>query len=90
MTKFIFASFIKAADSNKLRDWLVVAANLIAWPIAYWIMSRWLENYIYRSTAHPAFFLIAGVASVLLAQFVVSYHTLRAASRNPVDALRYE
>ena len=69
---------------------LVLLANVIAWPVTFLVMRRWLETFAYH--IDPGFFtlLLAGLAALLIAGLTVSYHTLRAAHTNPVDALRYE
>ncbi len=69
---------------------LVVIANLIAWPLMYYIMNRWLEDYAYRVDINWTLFLIAGAAVLLMALATISYETFRAATRNPVDSLKYE
>jgi putative ABC transport system permease protein len=69
---------------------LVLAANVIAFPIAYFAMSRWLQDFAYRIglTAWP--FLLAAAGALVFAFLTVSTQTLRAASANPVETLRYE
>ena len=69
---------------------LVLLANGIAWPVTFLVMQRWLETFAYH--IDPGFFtlLLAGLAALLIAGLTVSYHALRAAHSNPVDALRYE
>jgi putative ABC transport system permease protein len=69
---------------------LVLVANLLAWPVAYVAMQRWLENFAYRVTLGAEVFLTAGALALLVALFTVCYHTVRAAMANPVEALRYE
>jgi putative ABC transport system permease protein len=68
----------------------VLLANLIAWPLAYLIMSRMLEIYAYRINLNLWIFLAAGAAALVLAVATVSYQSIRAALANPVEALRYE
>jgi putative ABC transport system permease protein len=69
---------------------LVLAANIIAWPVAYYGINRWLENFAYRITPGIGLFILAGVIALMIAVFTVSYHALKAARANPVDSLRYE
>lgn len=69
---------------------LVVLANLIAWPIAYYVMGSWLENFAYRIAISPMTFIIAGLTALLIALLTVSYQALKAAVANPVNALKYE
>jgi len=69
---------------------LVAAANLLAWPAAYFAMQGWLENFAYRMEISWPIFLAAGGGVLLLALSVVGTQALKSASMNPVDAMRYE
>ena len=69
--------------------WIIVAF-VIATPIAYFAMNKWLENFAYKTTLSWWIFALAGLASLLVALITVSWQSWRAASRNPVEALRYE
>ncbi len=69
---------------------LVVVANLIAWPVAYWAMSRWLQSFAYRASIDPLLFVLSAILALAIALFTVSYQAIRVALFNPVDALRYE
>ena len=69
---------------------LVGAANLIAWPVAYYAMNRWLENFAYRVDPAISTFVLGGLLALCIALFTVSYETCKAARANPVDTLRYE
>ena len=75
-----------------LRDFVkwVVIAFIIAVPIAWYFMDKWLENYPYHISLSWLYFIIAGIFVLALAILTVSLHTFSAARRNPVDALRYE
>ena len=68
----------------------VLIANLIAWPAAWYIMSKWLENFAYRIHLSWWMFASAAVLAILIALLTVSFQTIKAALRNPVDSLRYE
>jgi putative ABC transport system permease protein len=68
----------------------VLLANVMAWPIAYYYLHRWLEGYAYRISPNPIYFLAAGAAALLIAWATVFLHTLRLARTSPVHALRYE
>ena len=68
----------------------VLIANLIAWPVAYYCLHRWLEGYAYRVSLNPLYFLATGAAALLIAWATVYAITLRLARTNPVHALRYE
>jgi putative ABC transport system permease protein len=68
----------------------VLLANLAAWPMAYFAMDRWLENFAYRVDLDWAIFALAGGAALAIAWLTVSYQAVRAALSNPIEALRYE
>ncbi len=69
---------------------LVLIAYLIAVPIAWYSMDRWLENFAYRTELSWWIFILAGLLALVIALATVSWQSWRAASRNPVEALRYE
>jgi putative ABC transport system permease protein len=68
----------------------VVLANLVAWPIAYFYLSHWLESYADRISLSPLYFVVAGGAALLIACLTVFAHALRLARSSPINALRYE
>jgi putative ABC transport system permease protein len=68
----------------------VLVANLIAWPLAYYAMNKWLQNFAYRIRINIWVFLASAVIALLIALLTVSYQTIRASQGNPVDSLRYE
>ena len=68
----------------------VLIANIIAWPIAYYFMKRWLENFPYRSKLGLDIFIFSVTLTLVLALLTVSYQSIKAAITNPVDSLRYE
>lgn len=69
---------------------LILIAFIIAIPVAYYFGNLWLENFAYRATIGAELYIVAGLISLGLAIFTVSYHTLMAALSNPIDSLRYE
>jgi putative ABC transport system permease protein len=69
---------------------LVALANVIAWPIAYIAMHRWLQGFVYRTGIGVDLFLLAGLSALLIAVFTVSFQAISAARANPVESLRYE
>jgi putative ABC transport system permease protein len=69
---------------------LVVIANVIAWPVAYYVMNHWLGNFAYRTTIGIATFLATGLLVLMVALLTVSYQATRAALANPVEALKHE
>jgi putative ABC transport system permease protein len=68
----------------------VLLANIIAWPVAWFSMKRWLQEFEYQTDIPYWVFVAAGVFALLLAIITVNIQTIRAASANPADALRYE
>lgn len=69
---------------------LVVFAFIIGAPLAFFGMQRWLEGFAYRIDLTFWPFVLSGVVAFLIALFTVSYQSIRAALRNPIDTLRYE
>ena len=69
---------------------LIVISFMIVSPATYWILSVWLENFAFRISINPMVFLAGGVLALVIALLTISYHTLRSARANPVNALRYE
>ena len=69
---------------------LVGLANLITWPIAYYAMNRWLQDFAYRIDLEIWAFVLSGFLALLIALTTVSYQAYKVARTNPVDALRYE
>ncbi|MBN1271547.1 MAG: ABC transporter permease [Candidatus Aminicenantes bacterium] len=68
----------------------VLLANLIAWPIAYYLMDKWLQSFAYRMNLNAWPFILSGLAAFLIALLTISYQSVKAATANPVDSLRYE
>ncbi|MGD8539047.1 MAG: ABC transporter permease [Candidatus Aminicenantes bacterium] len=75
--------------SKEFSKW-VLLANIIGWPVAYFAMTKWLENFAYRTSLNVWIFLLAGVLALLIALMTVSFHSVKAAVANPITALRYE
>ncbi len=69
---------------------LVLLANLIAWPVAYFVMKNWLQNYAYHTGLGLYIFVAAMAVALVVAVISVSFQAIRAAIANPVDSLRYE
>ncbi len=69
---------------------LVALANLIAWPVAWYAMNRWLQNFAYRIDIGWWMFALTGGLALLIAFLTVSTQAIKAALANPVEALRYE
>ncbi|MFC2134352.1 ABC transporter permease [Bacteroidota bacterium] len=69
---------------------LIIISFIISTPIAYLIMTRWLEDFAYRTDLSSTTFLFAGALAFVVAILTVSYHAIRAALSNPADSLRCE
>lgn len=68
----------------------VLVAFVIAVPPAWFVMHRWLENFAYKTGLSWWIFALAGLLALLIAVITISFNSLKAATRNPVEALRYE
>jgi putative ABC transport system permease protein len=68
----------------------VLAANLIAWPVAYFTMSDWLANFAYRIDLGPGPFVLVAASATLIALLTVAHQSVKASRINPVDALQHE
>lgn len=80
---------ISAQLSNQFLK-LVLVANLIAWPLAWLFADEWLSNFAYSISINPFYFIIAGVATLIIAILTILYQSLSAAVSNPIDALKEE
>ena len=75
--------------SKEFIQWIIIA-NIIAWPIAYYFMNKWLQEFAYRINISWWLFTIAGCIALIIALLTVSIQAVRAATANPVKSLRYE
>jgi putative ABC transport system permease protein len=75
--------------SKEFLKWLIIA-NVIACPVAYYLTHRWLENFAYHIDITIWPFLLAGISALVITTITVSWQAVRAATANPVEALRYE
>ncbi len=69
---------------------LVLISNLIAWPVSYFMLSGWLEDFAYRISLEWSYFLLAALLVMIIAVLTVSFQAIKAAIANPVRSLRYE
>ncbi len=69
---------------------LILLANLIAWPIAYWGVTKWLQNYAFSIEISPWLFVLPSLLTMLIVILTVSAQTWQAARTNPVKSLRSE
>ncbi len=84
------SSFNLVVLLSKEFTWLVIIAFVVATPLAWMIMRRWLEDFAYQVPVGAAVFLLSGAVALLIAWITVGYQTGKAALRNPVNAIRYE
>jgi putative ABC transport system permease protein len=80
------------AYNHRLKDFLklVLLANILAWPLAFYVMNNWLDNFAYRIGLKLWVFFVAGLIALLIALLTISRQTLKSALSNPVISLRYE
>ncbi len=75
--------------SKEFLKWVLIA-NIIAWPVAYYFMSNWLDNFAYRIDITIWVFILSAVIALIIALVTVSSQTIKAATANPIKSLRYE
>jgi putative ABC transport system permease protein len=75
--------------SWRFTKW-VILANIIALPVAWYVMNRWLQSFAYRIHAGIDAFLMAAGTALLFSLATVSFKVFIAASANPIDSIRYE
>ena len=89
----------KVLGANKMQlisifirefGFLILIANLIACPIAYYFMESWLSNFAYRLSMGPLSFIIAIFISILIASITISYQVYKSSLEDPIQSLRYE
>ena len=79
-----------ALDLSKDFLKLVALANILAWPLAFYVMNNWLDNFAYRIGLKLWVFFLAGLIALLIALLTISRQSLKSALSNPVRSLRYE
>jgi putative ABC transport system permease protein len=75
--------------TKEFTKW-IITANVVAWPIAYFVMNKWLQNFAYRTNMRISIFILSGLLAFVIALITVSYQSIKAAIANPVDTLKYE
>jgi ABC-type antimicrobial peptide transport system permease subunit len=75
--------------NKQFTTWILIA-NLVSWPIAYYVMSKWLQGFAYRIKLGFGTFALAAMIALAIAVITVSYQSIKAALTNPADSLRYE
>ncbi|MFC2141442.1 ABC transporter permease [Acidobacteriota bacterium] len=74
------------------REFLILVgiANLLAWPVAYYLMHKWLQGFVFHTSLVWWVFVLSGAAALFITLFTVSFQSIKAATANPIDSLRYE
>jgi putative ABC transport system permease protein len=75
--------------SKEFTKWVLIA-NIIAWPVGYYFMNKWLQDFAYRIDMSWWMFALSGGIALFIALATVSFQAIKAAVANPIDALRYE
>ncbi|MFC2088090.1 ABC transporter permease [Calditrichota bacterium] len=75
--------------SKEIVKWILIA-NLIAWPVAYYFINKWLLGFAYRIELTPGMFLLAGILALVIALVTISFQAVKTAIANPVESLKYE
>jgi putative ABC transport system permease protein len=75
--------------SKEFFKWILVA-NIIAWPIAWYLSRNWLQNFAYRINIQIWVFILSGLLALAVALLTISYQSIKAALANPLESLRYE
>ncbi|MFH1194892.1 MAG: ABC transporter permease [bacterium] len=75
--------------SKEFMKWIVIA-NVVSWPIAYYLMNTWLQDFAYRIDIGFMVFLFAGGSALIIAIITVSIQAIKTAIANPVESLKYE
>lgn len=74
---------------RQFTKWILIA-NLVAWPVAYIVIQKWLQNFVYQPPFSIWIFVISAILAFVVAVLTVSYQSVRAALANPVKSLRHE
>jgi putative ABC transport system permease protein len=75
--------------TGQFVKWVIVAI-LIAWPVGYWIMNRWLQGFAFRASLSAWIFLASGLTALTIAALTVSSQVIKATLTNPAESLKYE
>ena len=66
---------------------LVLIAHVIAWPVSYFAINKWLVNFPYKISLHLSVFIIAGLAALVISSITILYIVFRSASSNPIESI---
>jgi len=75
--------------TGQFVKWVIIA-NLIAWPVGYWVMNRWLQGFAFRTNMSAVIFVVSGLSALVIAVITVSSQVVKAALSNPAQSLKYE
>jgi putative ABC transport system permease protein len=75
--------------SREFIKWIILA-NILAWPLAWFLMNRWLENFAFKMDIGWKIFVLTGFLTMSFGVITFIFQTVKAASANPSDSLRYE
>ena len=75
--------------TKQFVKWILIA-NMVAWPVAYFAINKWLQNFAYRTSIDIWIFMLAAALAITIALITVSYQSIKAGKADPVEALRYE
>ena len=75
--------------TGQFVKWVAIA-TVVAWPLGYWVMNRWLQGFAFRTTLSISVFLVSGLAAMIIAALSVSSQVVNAALANPAESLKYE
>ena len=82
------SGIVKNISSEFLK--LVVIANVIAWPVSYFLVNKWLMNFPYKIEVGIDVFLLASGLTLLISLITIGYTVIRSATGNPIESIRYE
>lgn len=75
--------------TKEFTKWVIIA-NLIAWPVSFFVMNKWLQNFAYRIELNWIVFILSGLIALAIAIVTVSLQAVKAALANPINSLKYE
>jgi len=75
--------------TKEFAKWILIA-NILAWPVAYFVMKRWLQDFAYRVSIGVDIFLLSALIGFSVALATVSFQLIKAAKANPINSLKYE
>lgn len=75
--------------SYNFTKWVLIS-NIVAWPLGWFVMNKWLQNFAYKIEITVWPFIISGLLALFIALLTVSYQAIKAATANPIKSLRYE